>query len=238
MTAHQSRRRDRIAGFTLIEALIATALMAMILVALATITRQWMPNWNRGMSRLQRDEALALGLDRLVADLAAAEFALAGPQALTPLFIGTSQSVTFVRTALSPNAHPGLEIVHFAETDSTNEPVLVRTQAPFEPDGIDDRQQLHFADPVALVQAPYRISFSYAGADRVWRDTWEQQPLLPRAIRLTVRDAATRRVLTASTATLLHVEAPADCITARSFAACLASHHQPTQSADIGKAVN
>jgi general secretion pathway protein J len=236
MTARRARRRNRVAGFTLIEALIATALMAVVLGALATITAQWMPNWNRGMARLQRDEDLALGLDRLVADLAAAEFAPAAPQALTTLFTGTSRSVIFVRTALSPNAHPGLEIVRFSETDSGSGPVLVRTQMQFDPDGAD--KQLHFADPVALVPASYQISFSYAGTDRIWHDSWEQQPLLPRAVRLTVRDAATRRFLTASTATLLHLEAPADCITARSYTACLTSHHQPTQSADISKSVN
>src|SRR5262245_38984581 len=52
------------AGFTLLEALIATALMAIILAALATITAQWLPNWNRGLARLQRNEHMALGLDR------------------------------------------------------------------------------------------------------------------------------------------------------------------------------
>ena len=64
------------------------ALMAMILVALATITAQWMPNWNRGLTRVQRDADLALGLDRLVADLAAAEFIPANRQNLKPYFEG------------------------------------------------------------------------------------------------------------------------------------------------------
>jgi general secretion pathway protein J len=42
------------AGFTLIETLIATALMVAILAALATITAQWLPNWNRCFARVQR----------------------------------------------------------------------------------------------------------------------------------------------------------------------------------------
>ena len=74
MTARRRRGGNHVGGFTLVEALIATALMATILTALATITGQWMPNWNRGMTRVQGDEDLALGLDRIVADLAAAEF--------------------------------------------------------------------------------------------------------------------------------------------------------------------
>src|SRR5437764_628899 len=50
-------------GFTLIEALISTALMAAILAAIATVTAQWLPNWNRGFAGVQRNELLALGLE-------------------------------------------------------------------------------------------------------------------------------------------------------------------------------
>jgi len=235
MTVRRRSCRSRIAGFTLLEALIATALMAMILIALATITAQWMPNWNRGMTRVQQDENLALGLDRLVADLTAAEFIPASRQTLKPFFDGTSHSVTFVRTTLSPNASPGLEIVRYGEVSSTHGSVLVRTWAPFVREVGNDREQPHFADPVALVHAPYRILLSYAGADRVWRDTWQHETLLPKAVRLTVRDAVTGTTLAASTATLLHVEIPADCINAKSFADCLASLSPPTESPDSRK---
>jgi general secretion pathway protein J len=237
MRVHRRRGRNRVAGFTLVEALVATALMAMILTALATIAGQWMPNWNRGVNRVQGDEELALGLERLVADLGAAQFITAGRQTLKPFFNGTSESLTFVRTALSPNAHPELEIVRFAEVDGANGPVLVRTRARFVPvaDDVHDPASPHFGDPVVLVRAPYRISFSYAGADRDWRDTWQQEILLPKAVRVTVRDAKTRRALVASTATLLHVQIPADCISAKSFDACLASRHPSSETVDSGK---
>jgi general secretion pathway protein J len=235
MTARPRQCRNRTAGFTLLEALIATALMAMILIALATISAQWMPNWNRGMTRVQQDENLALGLDRLLADLTAAEFIPGSRQTLKPLFDGTSHSVTFVRTALSPNASPGLEIVRYGEVSSANGPVLVRTRAPFVHEAGGDREQPRFADPVALVRAPFRILLSYAGADRIWRDSWQQETLLPKAVRVTVRDAATNTTLAASTAALLHVEIPADCINAKSIADCLTSLSSPTAPADSRK---
>ena len=77
---HRSRsKRQSVAGFTLLEALISTALMAAILGAMATVTAQWLPNWNRGLAAISRNELLALGLERLVADLAAAEFDPAQP---------------------------------------------------------------------------------------------------------------------------------------------------------------
>lgn len=232
MRTRQPLFADNAAGFTLLEALVAIALMAMILTSLATITAQWMPNWNRGMARVQGDEDLALGLDRFVADLAAAAFVPANRQTMKPYFEGTNQSIVFVRTALSPNVAPGLEIVHFAEVKGANGSALVRTRAPFVPaERANSREEPHFSDPVALIGAPYTVSLSYAGADRVWRDSWQQQLLLPHAVRLTVRDAKSGRALATSTATLLHVEMPADCIGAKSFVACLKTL-QPTTTAD------
>ncbi len=73
MSALRRRGPAGEAGFTLIEVLMATLLMTIILAALATVTAQWLPNWNRGMARVQRAERLAMGLDRIVADLSVAE---------------------------------------------------------------------------------------------------------------------------------------------------------------------
>jgi general secretion pathway protein J len=234
MTARQPRNSTTIAGFTLLEALVATALMGMILAALATITAQWLPNWNRGIVRVQRDDLVALGLDRLAADLAAAEFIPASRETRKPFFDGTNRSVTFVRTALGPNVGPGLQIVRIAEVSSERGPILVRTQAPFVP-MTNDRVQPTFTDPVVLLRAPYRLSFSYAGVDRNWREDWRQQVQLPKAIKLTVRDAATQRTLSISTATLIHAELPVECIVAKSLAECLTSLLQPSPSAEGAK---
>ncbi|MDI1262942.1 MAG: prepilin-type N-terminal cleavage/methylation domain-containing protein, partial [bacterium] len=78
--AHATRRSRRAgaAGFTLIEVLMATLLMTVILAGLATVTAQWLPNWNRGMARVQRAERLAIGMQRVLADLSVAEMIPAG----------------------------------------------------------------------------------------------------------------------------------------------------------------
>ena len=65
MRAIPRRARTGEAGFTLIEVLVATLLMTVILAALATVTAQWLPNWNRGMARVQRAERLAIGLEQI-----------------------------------------------------------------------------------------------------------------------------------------------------------------------------
>ena len=58
------------------------------------MTAQWLPNWNRGFAHVQRAELLALGLERMVADLSAAEFVSANGKTRQPLFDGAELSVT------------------------------------------------------------------------------------------------------------------------------------------------
>ena len=74
---------------------------------------------------------------------------------------------------------------------------------------------------MVLIRAPYRVSFSYAGPDRVWRPTWRGEGELPAAIRVQLRDAATDRTLSVSTATLVRANMPADCVLAEVIADCL-----------------
>jgi general secretion pathway protein J len=210
------------AGFTLLEALLAVLLMSVIMAALATVTAQWLPSWDRGIGRLQRTEALATALDRLVGDIAAAEIVSSGanvPNA-PPLFYGGELSVAFVRTILKPNVAGGLEIVRIAEVGDERGPVLVRSTAPLMPGLSGDADTIPFTNPVALIRAPYRVTFSYAGYDRVWRDSWREQTVLPRAVRVRLRDRATSITLAASTATLIHAELRASCARAGAIAQC------------------
>src|SRR5438045_9756697 len=111
MKTSLARQRPLEGGFTLIETLVALALMGLVLSALANLTARWLPNWNRGLERIQRSELIGIALQRIGADLAAAEYVPANRDGRRPLFDGSEMSVTFVRTALAPNAVPGLDIV-------------------------------------------------------------------------------------------------------------------------------
>jgi general secretion pathway protein J len=213
------------AGFTLIEVLVATLLMTVILAALATVTAQWLPNWNRGMARVQRAERLALGLDRVVADLSVAEMMPINGDAKVPLFEGTELAVTFVRSAVGPNTRPGLEIVRLVEKADNQGLALVRERAPFVPMARD--AQIRFADQVVLIRLPFRVKFSYAGPDQVWQPEWRGKMQLPEKIRVAVRDGATGQVLGVSSATVVHADAWAECVRAKNTAACLAARLTP-----------
>ena len=202
-------------GFTLIETLVALALMGLVLSALANLTAQWLPNWNRGLARIQRSELIGIALSRIGADLAAAEYVPANRGERRPLFDGSELSVTFVRTALGPNTGPGLDVVQLGETREGQGFVTVRSRMPFRPLPLASSlsEQLHFGERVLLLRPPYRLSFAYAGKDRVWKSSWHDADKLPSAIKLTVRDAASERILAISTVTPVHVDAPAqgDC---------------------------
>ena len=209
MTIVSARQRADQAGFTLIEALVALALTGLVLSALATITAQWLPNWNRGVDRVQRNEQIAIALDRISADLASATYVSANREGRQPLFEGSELAVTFVRTALGPNTAPGLDVVRIGETVDRHEFATVRSRAPFGPlpIGLSLSEQIQFSDPVVLMRAPFRLSFAYAGTDRVWKSSWRDARKLPAAIMLTVRDSGSERALPLSTVVSIHVDA-------------------------------
>jgi general secretion pathway protein J len=202
----------RVAGFSLIEAMAALALTATIIVALSSVAGQWLPNWRRGFVDLQRADLLGIGLERLVDDLASAEYVTRSAGAAVPLFEGDASSVTFVRSAIGPDAYPHLEVVRLAEIKEDRGLAMVRTRARFAPTALKlpgaPAQAIAFDDPVSLIRAPFHISFAYAGPDRVWLPSWKGREQLPEAIRISVRDSVANRVLAASTVARVRVTAP------------------------------
>ncbi|MEA2936073.1 MAG: ral secretion pathway protein [Variibacter sp.] len=212
--------RSRCAGFTLVEALVASFLMAIIVGALGTVTAQWMPNWNRGFARVQRVDQLTAGLERLVADLGAAEVVSTGEGKGFPAFQGDELSVTFVRTALGPNAGHTLELVRIAEVGAEAGPTLIRSTAPFLPVNSEaPTVEVQFTKPVVVIRPPYRISFAYTGTDGAWQSSWRDESALPRAMKIDVRDRASSKVLV-STVSPIHAEIPVACISAQASAQC------------------
>jgi general secretion pathway protein J len=226
-------------GFTLVEALVAVLLTSIIMAALAAVTAQWMPGWERGIGRLQRIDTLAAGLDRLTGDIAAAKIvSTQGDKA--PLFDGRELSLVFVRQTLNPNSTGGLEIVRLAQTSDERGPVLVRSSAPFTPDVsyAGDANAIAFANPVAMLRGPYSITFSYAGLDRIWHDTWRRRSILPRAVRIRLRDLATLTTLAISTTTPIYAEVSPGCVLAAATAQCPELAQAPATAAGASGAVS
>ncbi|MCP3384075.1 general secretion pathway protein GspJ [Bradyrhizobium sp. CCGUVB4N] len=188
------------------EALVAIALMGLVLGALASVTGEWLPPWNRGLLQTQRNEQMTIALDRLAADLSAAEFVTADRTSNRALFRGDEAAVTFVRSALGPNNRSGLEIVRIAETSDRKGRVLVRSRAPFVllPTGDPLVDPIPFADPVVLLRAPFRVTFAYDGAGGGWTGKWPSWASMPAAVRFDIRDGD--RGIVISTAVRIRAE--------------------------------
>jgi general secretion pathway protein J len=214
MKRRRPRLRAATAGFTLVEALVATVLMGFVLVSLAAIAGQWLPNWNRGIARAQSSELIGVALDRLVSDVAASQFVTANRDATGPLFDGTPSVLTFVRSALGPNARPGLEIVRIAELRDGSAASVVRATAPFMPLRTNGNVPIlpPFADPIVLLRSSYRVSFAFAGTDGEWKNAWQNETALPAVVRVTLREASTGRPMAVSTAALIHVDMAVACL--------------------------
>jgi general secretion pathway protein J len=209
-------RLSDVAGFTLFEALVALILMGMILSALGAITAQWLPGWNRGFVRVQHSELFKVALDRLAADLSAAEFVTPNRGTKLPVFEGSPSGVTLVRSAIGPNTETGLEVVRITESSDRQGIALVRTRTRFTPFGFGDisASQLIFTDPVVLFRAPFRVSFSYSSGNGAWQDAWQNMSQLPAAVRFLVRDQTIGQTLAISSAAMAHVEVSVDCVDA------------------------
>jgi general secretion pathway protein J len=188
--------------------------------------------------RVQRSELFAVALDRLAADLSASEFVTPNREAKFPIFEGTPSAVTLVRSAVGPNTAGGLEVVRIAESSDRQGIALVRARTAFAPFGLGEvaADQLKFTDPVVLLRAPFRVSFSYSSGDGSWSDTWHNAGQLPSVVRFLVRDLTTGRTLAVSSAAMVHVELPADCAGGTSQACGSQSANAPGAPADAGSA--
>jgi general secretion pathway protein J len=174
------------------------------------VTAAWLPPWNRGLLQTQRNEQVTIALDRLAADLSAAEYVTPNRDSTAALFRGDESSVVFVRPSLGPNNPSGLEIVRIAEaTDSTGR-ALVRTRAPFVllPTGDPAVDPIAFRDPVVLLRAPLRITFAFAGPRGHWFGIWPSWAGLPATVRFDLHDAAGTTVLSTATRVRANVVAP------------------------------
>lgn len=179
-------------GFTLLEALAALTVVSAIAAALAVVSGQWMLQWRHGYLALQNADQIALCLDRLAADLSAAEYARLDPGAGAAPFRGSKDVVIFVRRAIGPDAAPQLEYVRISAVATRQGLETQRARAKFAPGPIGT-----FRDAVTVLRAPFRLTFAYQAPDGSWTPSWGEAATLPRAIRLTVGVGAAMAASTA-----------------------------------------
>ncbi|HEX6212441.1 MAG TPA: prepilin-type N-terminal cleavage/methylation domain-containing protein [Methylomirabilota bacterium] len=178
------RRRDE-RGFTLVELLIALAIVGALLAIAFGGLRVAMASWRQGEDRAEAHQhvrSVALTLARAVS----AAYPYRGARGLSPevvvLFSGTEQRLQFVTQATPfPGAIPiAFTAVVFALDDG--EPGLVVRQR-----ALPNREPFEEAEVVYRDPSVTALRFAYLD-EGSWTDTWDgaEAKATPRAVRITV----------------------------------------------------
>ena len=180
-------RRRREAGFTLLELVIALAIVGALLVIAFGGLRVGLAAWTQGEDRAEAHQHLrgiAVILERALATAHPYRAPLGASPEPTLLFRGTETRVEFVTQ--SPPAPGSIPIAFTAVVigmESDEATALVVRQRP-----LPNRDP--FTEAVEALRDPSvsSLRFRYLNDDGAWRDTWdaEAENAMPRAVEITV----------------------------------------------------
>jgi hypothetical protein len=186
-------------------------------------------------------ERLLLAVERLAADFASARLVpqSGGGANATVAFVGEPTRVRFVAAGGTAAGPQGEELVSLTVEEKDGASHLIRRRAawrgprtPFE--------SVVLREPVQLIDGNIDIAFAFGrlapdGAV-TWTGTWNAQPLLPRLVRLTVRDRASGAELIPGIQFVLRADAPIGCAVPEASAACLNGSKPPGTPAKTAQA--
>jgi general secretion pathway protein J len=177
------RRQD---GFTLVELLLALAIVGALLAIAFGGLRVAITSWQRGEDRAEAHQhvrSVALTLARAVS--AAYPYRASrsdGPDPVV-LFAGTDKRVEFVsQTAPFPFATPIAFTAVILAFDDGNEPGLVVRQRPLPNQEPFAKAEIVYRDPTVTT-----LKLAYLD-DGGWKDTWDggETKATPKAVKITV----------------------------------------------------
>jgi len=247
--SHTINNRDMVArnmsargGFTLVEVLAAFAIGAVIIAACAALIHNVVLNFDRGTKTVDVAERFVLAIDRLSADFASARPVARRTEAGPALaFLGetsdgrTPGKIVFVASAPVTGAPAGDEIVMLTIEQDEKLVRLVRRRAPWL--GPTSRfEDVAPDNPVVLIEGKWSISFLFGRLTPerglAWYSSWIGEAMLPRFVRLLVRDSNGRDVL-GEADFVIRADAPASCGRSDAAVSCLTS--APAGVADVGR---
>jgi prepilin-type N-terminal cleavage/methylation domain-containing protein len=230
------------AGFTLVEVLAAFAIGAVIIGACAGLIHNVVLNFDRGTRTVDVAERFVLAIDRLSADFASARAVArrseAGPALAFLAEPGGGQTpgkILFVAAAPVTGAPAGDEIVMLTVEQDEKGMRLVRRRASWSgpTSSFDDVAP---DNPVVLIEGKWNISFLFGRLTPerglAWYSNWIGEAMLPRFVRLLVRDSNGRDVL-GETDFVIRADTPATCGRSDASVSCLTA--APGGIADAGR---
>jgi general secretion pathway protein J len=182
-------------GFTLLELLVAITLLGLLLAALFGGLRLGARAWETGEARLDRATRLQVVQDFLRQRLVQAYPASVGTDRRQPMFEGEATRLRFV-AAVPRHLGAGFHELELEMVDGEGEPArdLVVRWRRFEPAPSEPEQTSEPFEQRILMPAIEDLTLAYFGSDDPdqpldWRDTWYEQPTLPRLILVRVEFA-------------------------------------------------
>ena len=209
-------------GFTLIEVLAALAIGSAVIAATAMLINNVALNFDRRTGLVGKADQLLLAVDRIAADLGSARQVLqSGSGADTIVaFNGDAAQVRFI----TGSGNQGEEVVSLQVEETDGVTHLVRRRAR----SLGERTafaSVTLGDPVQLIEGQVDMSFTFGSLDSdgtlSWNETWSGRPILPRLVRLTIRDRASGADLLRGVQFVLRADAPIGCAQGEAGAECV-----------------
>ena len=180
-------------GVTLVEIVVALAVVALTLGIAAGGLRLLGRSGERGAEVIARHDVLSRGLDVLRRDIERLERVVwKRGEAPELVFLGDAGRLTFVAVEPAFPTEAGPYFLVYSIQQRRDGAVLMRGRAPYQT-SVPDLRRLAGADAVAVIEGPYRLRFQYlertAGRQR-WVPQWSDPLRLPELIGLEVAGLA------------------------------------------------
>jgi prepilin-type N-terminal cleavage/methylation domain-containing protein len=233
MTTQYRQARVGCDGFTLVEVLAAFAIASVIIIASAALIRNVALYFDRGARGATEAERLMLAVGRLSGDFGSARFVPTRMVNGVAIAFAAEQangerpaSVAFVGAGGVGSGVQDDELVRLTIEKDGDIRRLVRRRAiwPGPRTPFDD---ITPQDPVVLLEGNLDMSFVFGRISPdgalTWYASWAGERVLPRYVRLIVRDRATGADLLGEAAFVVHANAPAACGRTEATPACLSA---------------